>query len=224
MVESKDTKDRTQEAAELVRQARERQGISLVTAADSLHVSVEHLEAIERGDFSVFSAEVYARGAYTQYAVYLGIDSKTAQRTVLRALSSQRVITPLKMHTPERWYERIQNPRLVFIASGAFVALIVGGYIVWQLRLFWQLPALQVTAPLHHVVDNDRVVVRGASERGVKLSLNGEPFLIQEDDTFELEIELHPGINIVRLEAENAAGRKRVLEEHYLRPREKGYL
>lgn len=211
-------------AAQLVRNAREQKGLGLDQAEKDLHIPVAQLEALEAGDLSAFSAEVYTRGAYTQYAEYLGIDSKTAQRAILRALSSVRVITPLKMHTPETWWQRIQSPRLVIFAIGIFGALLVGGYIFWQLRLFWQLPALRITDPVEHVVETDYVDIEGVSERGARLSVNGEPFLLQEDNTFGLRIDLHYGINIIRFEATNAAGRSRVVEEHYLRPRPKGYL
>lgn len=211
-------------AAQLVRTARERKRIDIERASETLRIPVEQLQALEQGDLAAFSAEVYTRGAYTQYAEYLGIDSKTAQRAILRALSSVRVITPLKMHTPETWWQRIQNPRLVILAIGVFGALLVGGYIFWQLRLFWQLPALRVTSPQEHVIEADFVEIVGASERGARLSVNGEPFLLQGDDTFGLRIDLHYGINVIRLEATNAAGRSRIVEEHYLRPRPDGYL
>ncbi|MEX0650196.1 MAG: helix-turn-helix domain-containing protein [Candidatus Andersenbacteria bacterium] len=220
----KNDKEHLEYAANLVREARYSQQISLEQAAKDLHIPIEQLEALEQGDVSSFAAEVYARGAYTQYAIYLGIDSQLAQRAILRSLSSVRVIAPLKVYTPARWFERIQHPRFFIIGLGLCASLLVGGYIVWQLRLFWQLPALAVTSPQESVIDADHIVVRGTSEKGIKLFVNGESFLLKEDNTFELDIDLHPGVNVIQLEGTNAAGRKRVVERHYLRPRPQGYL
>jgi hypothetical protein len=58
------------------------------------------------GDFSAFSAEVYAKGAYAKYAAFLGLNTKQAQRAMLRALSTARETIPLRIHTPQRWQRR----------------------------------------------------------------------------------------------------------------------
>jgi hypothetical protein len=202
-----------------LRQAREAAGLSIEDASYHLAIPVSHLSALEEGDFSRFSAQVYARGAYVKYAAWLGLDTKQAQRDVLRALAPARHNVPLRVHTPEVWYKRLIGPRLFIIGTGSFIACLVGGYIIWHIRSFWQLPTLELAATRSDVVQEDSVTVRGRSESGVRVRLNGEAVLLREDDTFEVLLDIHPGINIIQLEAENAAGRKRIVERHILRSR-----
>lgn len=202
----------------LVRQ-RARQRASLQAASHDLHIPVAQLEALEQGDFSGFSAEIYAQGAYTAYASWLGLPRQESQRAVSRALAPGRVHVPFKMHTPETWWQRLVTPRSVIIAAGTCVALVVGGYITWQLLSFWQLPALEVSSPERTYIEDESIMVRGRSEPDSRVRLNGETVLLQEDATFEASLFLHPGINVIQVEAENAAGRIHTIERHVLRPR-----
>jgi cytoskeletal protein RodZ len=54
--------------------AREKKRVSLSQAALKTHIKVQHLEAMERGDFSKMPAPIYARGFIRTYAGFLGID------------------------------------------------------------------------------------------------------------------------------------------------------
>jgi len=213
-----------QEAGLYVAQHRRKLGRSLEEATAVLNIPLRQLAAMEEGDFTVFAAEVYARGAYAAYAEWLGLDKKLAQRMVLRVMASDRKVVPLKLHTPHTWLERLVTPRLVLLGASTLLAVIVGGYIVWQLRSFWQLPALALVRPETSYVAEDTVLIQGVSEKDALVTVNGEQLLLRDDQTFELEMALRPGINVVRVEAENAAGRVRVVEKHLLRPRDTGIV
>lgn len=54
--------------------ARERKRISLSTAAARTRIKIQHLEAMERDDFSKMPAPTYARGFIRMYADFLGLD------------------------------------------------------------------------------------------------------------------------------------------------------
>lgn len=55
--------------------ARERKRISLSTAAARTRIKIQHLEAMERDDFSKMPAPAYARGFIRMYAEFLGLDA-----------------------------------------------------------------------------------------------------------------------------------------------------
>jgi cytoskeletal protein RodZ len=60
--------------AEQLRAAREAQKLTLPQVADMTKIRADHLEALERGDFSVFSAPIYIRGSVKNYAARLKLD------------------------------------------------------------------------------------------------------------------------------------------------------
>src|SRR3712207_5244838 len=55
-------------------EAREARGVSLEQVERDTRIVRRYLLALEREDFSVFPAEVYARGFLRSYASYLGLD------------------------------------------------------------------------------------------------------------------------------------------------------
>ena len=62
---------------ETLREAREKQKISVDVAAKAVKVKNEILEGIEQDDFSKFAAPLYARGILRLYAGFLGLEPET---------------------------------------------------------------------------------------------------------------------------------------------------
>jgi cytoskeletal protein RodZ len=181
--------------------------VSLEQISEQLHIPVVQLRALEEEDYSVFSAELYARGAYTVYAKYLGVYSAKDLRAILRALSTVRTRVPLRLLTPDRLFDRLLNPRLVIILIGLCIALIVGGYIAWQVQSFWRFPDLVITSPTQRVFDSADTTIEGKTEPDARLTINDQQVLVQSDNRFSAQLSLHIGMNVVSVEVGNAAGR-----------------
>lgn len=209
----------TRETVELgnrFRQARLSRRLSIAQVSQALHMAKHHIEALEAGDFSVFAAEIYVRGACLSYAAFLGISQEVSEREVWRVLSAGRKPVPLKIHTAFSWFERLVTARLILWAALAVIGLMVSGYIVWQVQTFLQLPQLRLTEDLPAVTDELRHTVAGVAQAQAKVTVNGEVTVLSGDASFRVPLVLHRGINVVRIEAENAAGRKAVIEKHVL--------
>lgn len=196
---------------------RQKHRLSLEEVSQELHIPVNQLVGLEEDDYSVFSAELYARGAYNAYAKYLGIDTKISSRAFLRSLSSVRERIPLTLHTPATFLERLINPKTILTAVGIVLVLVVGGYIAWQLESFWRLPDVKITGPVSSVIEGDTVTITGKAEERSQLTVNSESVLLQGDSTFSVPLRLHKGINIVRIDVKNAAGRIRSKQLFLLR-------
>ena len=54
--------------------ARERKGVTASQAAAATHMKVQHVEALERDDYSRLTVPTYAKGFLKIYAEYLGLD------------------------------------------------------------------------------------------------------------------------------------------------------
>lgn len=203
----------------LLKAARRQQRLPLEEAARALNVPAGKLKALEQGDFSVFAAEVYGRGAYLAYAAHLGVNVERAEKMVSLALSEAREQVPLTLHTPLRWFQRILTARTMTVLAISFVVMVAAGYILWQVRSFWRLPYLDLSQPQGAVTHDQEVVIQGRAERDARVLVNEEPVLVGSEGQFEYKLEFRPGINVLRVEAENAAGRRRVIERPILVPR-----
>jgi len=60
--------------AEQLRQARQAQGLTVHQVADHTKIRTDHIEALDEGNFDVFSAQVYVRGFVRNYARLLKLD------------------------------------------------------------------------------------------------------------------------------------------------------
>src|SRR6516165_3407766 len=63
-----------------LRSAREKRGLTVLQAAEKLHVDARVLEALESQDFAALGAAVYARGHLRRYAELLGESPPELQR------------------------------------------------------------------------------------------------------------------------------------------------
>lgn len=223
MIGTRSSKGRPHEAAARVLvERRRRQKLTLAALSAQTGIPVVKLAALEAGDFSVFAAEVYGRGAYLRYARALGIDGRMAERVVAQALRAAREHVPLRVYVPFPWLTRWLTPRTLLLAIVGAIGVVVSGYIIWQVQSFLRLPQLKLAEPTVAMVKSGMVIVRGRAETNARVSVNGEAVLLSDEGNFETALVLHPGINVLRLEAENAAGRVRVVEKHLLWPRKEG--
>lgn len=203
----------------VLRQARAQRRLSVAAVTAALKIPAHHVQALEEGDLSVFAAEVYARAAFIKYADFLGVRADATQRAFLRVLAGAREYVPLKVHRPRPWLYSMLTPRLVLAALLLGLALLAGSYLVWQVQSFLRLPALAVRAPTSDVILGASVTIEGKTETDAHVQVNGENALLDSSGQFSIPLLLHPGINIVQIEATNAAGRKRTTTRHLLMPR-----
>jgi cytoskeletal protein RodZ len=210
---------RDRSAGEALRTARRRQKLGLNEIAVALRIPPVQLKSLEEGNFSVFAAEVYARGAYRKYARYLGVERRQVHHAFLRSLSGARELVPLRLPQTSSWLQRVWTPAGVVVLSIAGGVLLVASYLAWQVQTFVRLPALELTEPSAVVLAQASVTVRGRTEAEAQVQVNGEAVLPGDDGVFSFELPLRPGINVVRATATGAAGRARVVERRLLVPR-----
>jgi len=114
-----------------LRAAREGRGLTLLQAAEKLHVDARVLEALESEDFAALGAEVYVRGHLRRYAEAVG--ESPAELQELYAGSAHALRPDLtripRVETPQR------SSRVLPLALLAVVALAIAGLIWWLLTL-----------------------------------------------------------------------------------------
>lgn len=205
---------------QLLHRARAARKLSLKEVSKELNIPVRHLESLEQGDLSTFTAEVYARGAFQQYADFLQVRAEKTQHAFLRVLSGAREYVPLRVHRPLPWLQRFITPRWILAGAIALIAVLVGSYIGWQVQTFLRLPDLALLEPTSEVISGATVTIRGRAESNAQVTVNGETTVLANDGVFEVPMYLHPGINVLQIEAKNAAGRTRTITRDLLMPRQ----
>lgn len=203
----------------LLAEARLRRNVSLEQVAAQLKIPLKHLVGLEAGDLSVFSAEIYARGAFAKYTTFLGVQTQATQRAFQRVLTGAREYVPLHVHTPQSWLAAQFTPRWVLAAAIGLAAAVVGGYVIWQASSFFSLPALRLIQPVGGIVTTSEITVSGRADTAATVRVNEAQVVVDAAGNFSTRLGVHPGINVIQITATNAAGRTRTMQKDILVPR-----
>lgn len=81
---------------ELLRAAREREGLSIEQVAEALHLDESIIAALEQNDFETLGAPVYVRGHISKYADLLGLPAEQLAEGIHSDTSGPLVAEALK--------------------------------------------------------------------------------------------------------------------------------
>jgi cytoskeleton protein RodZ len=114
-----------------LRAARERRGLTVLQAAEKLHVDPRVLESLEAEDFAVLGADVYVRGHLRRYAEAVGESPEALQELYS---GGAQAVRPDLTRIP-RGETQPSSSRLLLPALLAVVCLAIAGLVWWLLTL-----------------------------------------------------------------------------------------
>lgn len=110
-----------------LRGAREKKGLTILQAAEKMHVDARILELLEAEDFAALGAPVYARGHLRHYAELVG-ESATELRQLYadstRAAPAQPDLTRIARAEPESDPGRLVGPAVIGVVGLALVGIV----------------------------------------------------------------------------------------------------
>jgi len=202
---------------EILREQRERKGITLEQAAEDTRIREKFLAALESGDHHALPGAVYTKGFLRSYAEYLDLES-----TDLVALyTAERVTTP----EPPRTFQPMRPVMRsgVFISPTILVPVVVlaavvmfVGYLSYQFASFATPPRIELLEPAaaDTLARESEYIVRGRTvpDGRVTVRVFPGPETISDirpasDGTFSATIKLRPGPNHVEIQVLDAAGK-----------------
>lgn len=193
---------------EKLKKLRQQYRMSYLEIAKATRIQAKYLEALENGEYEKLPAEVYVRGFLRSYARYLGLDDEA----FLKLYDKERNIRAnLGQEKPEKELLRypamnawVVTPRAALIV---LIVLILGGtflYLFSEFRSFVAEPRLVILEPVSGAtIEGAGIVVRGKTDPGVDITVNGEPVFVGSDGTFTESLTLQAGLNRITVQATN---------------------
>ena len=105
---------------EVLREAREAQGLTLEDAAVRLHLMLRQVEAMEADDFESLGQPVFARGFVRNYARLLGIVPETLLERMEGAPAEPTEVSHAEAPEPRSW---LTSPWLILLLLGLLVVV-----------------------------------------------------------------------------------------------------
>jgi len=205
-----------QRMGEILRQQRERKGITLEQAAEDTRIREKFIVALESGDHQALPGAVYTKGFLRNYADYLDLDSGE----LVALYTAERVTTP----EPPRRFEPMRPVMRsgVFISPTILVPVVVlaavvlfVGYLSYQFASFATPPRIEVLDPATDTIaERSEYTVRGRTvpEGRVTIRVFPGPETFADirpaaDGTFAVTVQLRPGPNHIEVQVLDPAGK-----------------
>lgn len=193
---------------EKIKKLRSQYRMSLADVSKSTKIQVKYLEYLENGEYQKLPAEVYVRGFLKGYARHLGLEEDVflklydKEKNIQENLGKDFSFDP-KPRTPLQPIYILTSRTIVL----SLIGLIVFGtfaYLVSEFRSFVAEPTLEVFTPLPGaVIESSSVIVRGKTDRGTEVNINGQAVFVGGDGFFEENLVLQPGANEATVTAKN---------------------
>ena len=150
-----------------LRGAREHQGLTVVQAAEQLHVDARTLEALEAEDFAALGADVYVRGHLRRYAELIGESPGELQELYASSRQAARPdLTRIARRERGGGGARLVLPALLGLAGVALVVLLW-----WVLTVPGEKPQPRGAVPPSAAPDAASEAARAASAGATQLAL-----------------------------------------------------
>lgn len=193
---------------ELLNKKRQAANLSLEQLSKRTSIAERYLTAIESDDWLKLPGEVYIKNFLRRYAYEVGLDpvrveKKYEQNKALFATSS---IDSLQKTLPLSPSHFIILPK--FIRNFLIIALLVLliGYIGWQAKAYFTPPQLSIYYPTDNLItDEPTITLNGKTDPEVEVMIN-DVIVPVNDGAFAEELDLQPGVNILKITATKKNG------------------
>lgn len=186
-----------------------RQALKLSLAQIEIDTKIrgKFLTALESGDYSSLSNDIYSRGFVQHYANHLGLDGAA----IAAAYAGERGgVIPgetkrPRLAVPKRFV--LTGPLFAAVA-GLLLIVVVFGYLVWEFSVLAGAPQLTVTnPPADAAVTGTAIDVTGSTTPGAEVSIDSSPILTDTDGNFSEQVALQNGVNAIRISSQSKLGK-----------------
>lgn len=203
--------------------AREQKGIKKESLAERLKMSKEHIDAIESGDFKLLPfALIYQKKLIGNYAELVGLQKNIIMKQFEIEQTEIMGKLPLKKKYRQNWW---YNLPFVLRASGtSALALLLFGYLGFQIKQIVKPPELELFAPIDGVIAKTQTVtVKGKTNKEVKVTINGKEVDHDEQGGFDEPITLAQGVNTIIVSATSKHGKSKTLTRYVVAQKEQQF-
>ena len=193
-----------------LKEAREAKGISQSDMAQKIRMSREHIQALESCAFETLPfTTLYQKNFIRSYLKALGIAPQDfVNQFVCEEVVSKKQAIPANVQQKMHSHSFHNMPRLVKTACIALICVGCVGYLVMQVKHIVDPPDLAIYTPENGTVTKEgTAIVRGKTDPGVEIQINGTSVMHKEDGFFETNIPLSDGVNTIIFSAKKKHGK-----------------
>ncbi|KKS44525.1 MAG: hypothetical protein UV48_C0019G0012 [Candidatus Azambacteria bacterium GW2011_GWA2_42_9] len=194
--------------AEFLKDKRREKNLSLEKLSDLSKIQVYHLEALEAGQFEKLPPSIYRAGIFKRIAKFLDISDeeivklyKNENHLIVEPSYANEAISPKENHY------FILTPKKLTVFVGGLLLILFSAYLWYQLNFLIGPPNLVVNPKEDFITKEEFIAIKGQTDNGIDLTINGENVYVSSDGNFSKDIQLAAGLNIIEVKAANNFGK-----------------
>ncbi|TAL49711.1 hypothetical protein EPN81_04965 [Patescibacteria group bacterium] len=178
-------------------------GLTLCEMSAKTKIRKTFLQAFEAGQFAKLPDPVYARNFLKVYVRALGGDVEYFMQQFEAEcgtcdFTNNARLPRARVHT----LQFLVASRFVKIFALSLVGIAIVGYLGIQMRAIISPPELMVFAPTDGILTQEALIsVTGQAQEGARVKVNGIDVLLSQDGTFEVDVALERGLNVIAIES-----------------------
>ncbi len=201
-------KNESSSLGELLNKKRQAAGLSLNQLSKRTAIAERYLTAIESDDWLKLPGEVYIKNFLRRYAFEVGLDPVRVEKKYEqnKVLFTPNNIASLQKTLPLSSSHFIVLPKFIRNFLIVFLLILLISYIGWQTKAYFTPPQLSIYYPTDNLItDIPTITLRGQTDSEAVVMIN-DVLVSVNDGLFEEELDLQPGVNILKITATKKNG------------------
>lgn len=192
---------------EEIKSVRKKYGVSLSAISQKTKIPIKYLRSLEAGSLKELPDILYTKNIIKKYFSFLNLDptpflSKIKiERTVKK--SPNKAIGLKSM---------IIMPRIIKTLIGIIFVFIFLIYLVFSINNVFNPPKITIYAPQENETVTTHIInIVGKAESGTKIFINNEQVILEKDNTFNQEVNLQKGLNLIKISGINRYSKENII-------------
>jgi cytoskeletal protein RodZ len=190
---------------QIINTARVSKSISIKKLEDVTKIKAEFIESIEKEKWNSLPTFSIILGFVKTLSAALDVDQKMSVAVLKRDYPPKKLNINPKPDVSSRF---AWNPKFTFAIGIVTIVLVILGYLGFQYKRFVSPPSLTVDSPKEdQVISGDSVLVFGSTDSDVKLTINDQPVLTDDNGKFSTSIGITNTTNQINIVATSRSGK-----------------
>jgi len=197
---------------EIISEARAKKKYSYYELEEITKIKSSFIEAVEKENWNILPPFPTVMGFVKSISSALNIDEKMIVAFLKRDYPPRKTDVNPK---PDISAKPTWGPRLTFALGLGLVIVSILGYLIFQYIKFTSPPKINIVSPgVDQEIFGNYVLVFGSTDRDVKITVDNQPVLVDEDGKFSVSIEIVPTTSEIVVKAVSRSGKETVVERN----------
>ncbi len=176
----------------------------------------KYLKFLESDSYDLLPPDVYTLNILKNYAKVLKLnpfsvsDIYKKEKLLFEKTRKKKIFSLLNLR--QKITNFFLSPNFLKIFGITLISLSLLSYLGYEMTKIFSAPELIIISPRdNYLTDKSELLIQGKTEKEVEIKINERPLLSDINGQFELSLNLHKGLNIIKIGAKRKHSKENVI-------------